>query len=66
MKTLFWISALAAACAFGQRQITPFVLPDDVAPRKVDILSEGTHGWGGTVAGLRRDAAAFAQARSWL
>src|SRR6266700_4011081 len=61
------------------------MLPDDVAMRKVDILSEGTrmggevyslkseagkklptivmsHGWGGTVAGLRRDAAGFAQA----
>src|SRR6266700_2340302 len=60
------------------------MLPDDVAMRKVDILSEGTrmggelyslksvagkklptivmsHGWGGTVGGLRRDAAAFAQ-----
>jgi hypothetical protein len=43
MKTLLWISAGAAICAFGQqRQATPFVLPDEVALRKVDILSEGT------------------------
>jgi len=85
MRNLFWISALAVGCAFGQqRQAIPFVLPDDVAQRKVDILSEGSrmagevyalksmagrklptimmsHGWGGTVAGLRRDAAGFAQ-----
>jgi len=85
MRNLFWISALAAGCAFGQqRQAIPFVLPDDVAQRKVDILSEGSrmagevyalksmagrklptiimsHGWGGTVAGLRRDAAGLAQ-----
>ncbi len=85
MKPVLLITLLAAACAFGQqRQAVPFVLPDDVAMRKVDIMSEGTrlggevyslkpaaekklptiimsHGWGGTVAGLRRDAAAFAQ-----
>jgi predicted dienelactone hydrolase len=88
MKSIFWISVLTAGCSLGQqRQATPFVLPDDVASRKVDILSEGTrmagevyalksaagaklptiimsHGWGGTVAGLRRDAAAFAQRRT--
>jgi len=83
MKRILWIAALAAACACGQQR-APFVLPDDVAMRKVDIMSEGvrmggevyslksmagkklptivmSHGWGGTVAGLRRDAAAFAQ-----
>ncbi len=42
MKSLVWIF-LVTGCSFGQqRQATPFVLPDDVALRKVDILSEGT------------------------
>jgi hypothetical protein len=43
MKGLLWMSVAASVCAFGQqRQATPFVLPDEVALRKMGILSEGT------------------------
>ena len=86
MKPALLISLLTIGAVFGQqRPAPPFVVPDDVTTRKVDIMSEGTrmsgevfcskalsgkrlptiimsHGWGGTVAGLRRDASEFAQA----
>ncbi len=86
MKRSLLIAVLTGAGAFGQyRPLAPFVLPDDIAARKVDIMSAGvrmsgevfsakalageklptivmSHGWGGTVAGLRRDAAEFAEA----
>jgi dienelactone hydrolase len=86
MRNALLMAALTTACACGQgRPLPPFVLPDDIASRKVDIMSEGvrlsgevfsakalagkklptivmSHGWGGTVAGLRRDAAEFAKA----
>ena len=42
MKGLLWMSVAASVCAFGQQRLaTPFVLPDEVAMRKADILSEG-------------------------
>jgi dienelactone hydrolase len=86
MKPALLISILTIGAVFGQqRPVQPFVVPDDVATRKVDIMSEGvrmsgevfslksqsgkklptilmSHGWGGTAAGLRRDASEFAQA----
>ena len=86
MKPAVLISILTIGAACGQqRALPPFVVPDDVATRKVDIMSEGvrmsgevfcaksqsgkkqptiimSHGWGGTAAGLRRDASEFAEA----
>ncbi len=85
MKAALLISILTVGVFGQQRSLPPFVVPDDVTTRKVDIMSEGarmsgevfcskalsgkklptilmSHGWGGTVAGLRRDASEFAQA----
>jgi dienelactone hydrolase len=86
MKRVLWLSILTIGGVCGQpRPTPPYVVPDDVATRKADIMSEGvrmsaevfcsktlsgkklptiimSHGWGGTVAGLRRDASEFAQA----
>jgi hypothetical protein len=76
---------LLAVITASAQQRPPYVIPDDIAARKVDIYSEGArmtgyvytlkstpadrklptiimaHGWGGTQAGLRRDAAEFAR-----
>src|SRR3984893_14061614 len=85
MKAALLISLLTVGLFGQQRSLPPFVVPNDVTTRKVDIMSEGvrmsgevfcskpltgkklptivmSHGWGGTVAGLRRDASEFAQA----
>jgi dienelactone hydrolase len=79
------LGCVAAAQTTGNRPPAPFVIPDDVTVRSVDIYSEGTrmagdvyaakanagkklptivmaHGWGGTKAAFRPEAAAFAQA----
>jgi uncharacterized protein len=90
ITALLLLGSIGAAAQQTQQATTaqaraPYVLPEDVAARKVDIYSEGArmtgyvytlkatpaarklptiimaHGWGGTQAGLRRDAAEFAR-----